>query len=296
MKELTPAMQDLLAGSVVPALATFWLIHREDGVTYGFTDWSDVVIAEGVTYYAKSGLSRTAVMARVDLSVPGFETTGFISSEAITDDDIRAGKFNGATLLNFIAVPTDVDFATYGKIALPGLRVGEITLRDGLWVAEVRGIGYALTQSYVELFMPICRAEFGDARCGVDLVPLTDTGTVTALVTGDRLFTVELDSLNAQGRYMFGLLTWTSGLNDGASMEVRNWSGGDAATGNITLFMSMAAPVAVADTFQLVPGCDKTYSPTTGQGCYVWENTVRFRGEPFVPGQTFLFDYGVATT
>src|SRR3954469_651020 len=128
MKLIPPAMQALLAGPVVPALATFWLIYREDGVAFGFTDWSDVVIAEGVTYRARSGLSRTALQSRVDLSVPGFELTGFINSAELTDDDIRAGRYNGATILNWIAVPTDPDFVTYSKIALPGLRVGEISL------------------------------------------------------------------------------------------------------------------------------------------------------------------------
>ncbi len=295
MKDLTTNMKNLLAGKVVPALATFWKIKRADGVLLGFTDWSEAVIASDVKYHARTGMSRSAIQARADLSPPGFQATAMVASALITDDDIRAGKYDGATIANFMAVPTDtVDFPTYGIIQLPGYRIGEITLTDGIYTAEIRGIGYALQQAFVELFMPVCTAEFGDARCKKDLAPITDTGVVTSVVTPNRLFAASLSTLNAGGKYMFGLIEFTGGANIGTSMEIRNWTGGGGASGNFLLYFSVPRPIAIGDSFKAIPGCDKTYNQTAGQGCYQWSNTDNFRGFPFVPGMNFLFDYGVA--
>ncbi len=142
--------------------------------------------------------------------------------------------------------------------------------------------------------MPVCAAEFGDARCKKDLAPLTDTATVTAIVTTNRLITVALATTHAGGKYMFGLVTFTSGLNIGASMEIRSWTGGTGTTGNLLLYASLPQAIAIGDNLSVVPGCDKAFNKDFGQGCYQWDNTDNFRGFPMVPGMNFLFDYGVA--
>lgn len=294
MKSISSAMQALLNQKSIPALATFWSVARKDGVVFGFTDWSETITAGGTTYRAKSGMTRSAIQQRADLSVPGFEATAIISSSDITDDDIDNGKYDGATVTVFMAVPTDVNFATYGTIPLPGYLIGQMTVKDGLYTAEVRGIGYKLQQTYIELFNPLCTADFGDARCKKDLGPLTDTGTVTAIVTPNKVVSVNLNSVNGSGAYVFGLVTFTSGAANGTSIEVSGWTGGTSASGNLAFYLPPATTIQVGDTFSIVPGCDKSYVPgAAGQGCYQWANTDNFRGFPFIPGMQFLTDYGV---
>lgn len=293
MKQITGAMSALLAKNSIDYLSMFWTVTRADGVVLGFTDFDQDVTVGGVTYEAESGFSRSAIQQQVDLAIPNFDVTGIVSSDRITDEDIRAGLYDGATILIFMAVPTDANFAAYGTIPLPGYYLGEIKIQDGIYTCECRGIAYALTQSFIEVFTPTCRADFGDPRCKKNLALLTDTGTVTAVVN-NSFFAATLDTGNGAGFYNFGLVTWNTGNNAAASMEVQQWSGGNTLIGTLVLYLPMGKTIQVGDTFTIVAGCDKSYNPNPGnQGCYLWSNTDNFRGEPFIPGLNFLFDYGI---
>lgn len=295
MRNISANMQALLASDAIPALATFWLLTRKDGISFGFTDWSEDVIYQGVTFRADGGTTRSAVQQRVDLSVPSFDISGILSSPEITDEDIRAGKYDNARIKSWMAVPTDANFGFYGTIPLPGAFLGEITIRDGVYTAEIRGLSYALQQSFVETYTPTCQADFGDSRCKLNLEPFRDGGRITSVASPNKVIAVALDSTNAAGRYTFGLITFTSGRNKGSSVEIRAWTGGTGTSGNLTLYLPSGMPLEIGDTFTVLPGCDKSFNPTTGQGCYQWNNTDNFRGFPFIPGVNFLLDYGIAT-
>jgi uncharacterized phage protein (TIGR02218 family) len=191
-------------------------------------------------------------------------------------------------------------FPLYSTIPLPGHFIGEMTQMDGIVKVEIRGLGYVLQQSFVELFTPLCVADFGDARCKKDLAPFTDTGLISAIPLPGKVLTLELNTTNALGRYKNGLITFTSGENEGASVEVAGWTGGSSLTGNLALFTPVGAPLRIGDTFSIVPGCDKSFLSNekgdgTQMGCYQWNNTDNFRGFPYIPGMQFLFDYGVQT-
>lgn len=295
MKTISGAMATLLASEDISALSMFWTVTRADGTVLGFTDYDQDVNDGVVTYEAAAGYSRSAIQQQVDLAVPNFDVTGIITSDRITDEDIRAGLYDGATILIFMAVPTDTGFATYGKIPLPGYYMGEIKIQDGIYTCECRGIAYALSQSFIEVYTPNCRVDFGDAKCKFNLASVTDTGTVSGTANNAN-FDVTLNSTNAGGKYAFGLITWNTGLNAGVSMEVQTWTGIPSQTssaGGVQLYLPMGKTVTIGDTFTIVAGCDKTFNPNTGQGCYQWNNTDNFHGEPYIPGLNFLFDYGI---
>lgn len=77
------------------------------------------------------------------------------------------------------------------------------------------------------------------------------------------------------GHFDFGVITFTSGLNTGLSMEVRQY-----VPGQITLVLPMPYACAIGDDYELVAGCDKLHTT-----CQVkFSNLVNFRGEPHVPG------------
>jgi len=75
--------------------------------------------------------------------------------------------------------------------------------------------------------------------------------------------------------YTYGVLTWTTGLNDGRSMEVKLHS-----SAVMTLQLAMPYAVQVGDEFTVTPGCDKTEATCKT----TYSNLVRFRGFPDVPG------------
>lgn len=77
------------------------------------------------------------------------------------------------------------------------------------------------------------------------------------------------------GYFDYGLITFTSGLNIGLSMEVKNY-----APGVIVLQLPMPYAVAPGDAYTMIAGCDRTL-PTCRDR---FANVVNFRGEPYLPG------------
>lgn len=282
MRHVSPAMQALLNSDAVPALATFWLITRIDGVQLGFTDWTNDIRTGGVTYQSSPGGSRSAAQQRVDLAVPSMEVTSIIAE--VSDEDIRAGKYDGATCRIFVAVPTDKDFLTYGVIVLPGAYIGQVKTEDGVYVAEIRGLTYALSQSFVEVYTPTCRADFCDARCKLSAATFS-VATTIAVVGSQQVFQPTAIPFSPPGTGLqFGVCNFTSGKNKGFSIEISAWD-----TVSATLYLPAPFPMTAGDTVTLLNGCNKTLS-----NCTQYNNVINFRGEPAIPGMNFLFDYGNA--
>ncbi len=78
------------------------------------------------------------------------------------------------------------------------------------------------------------------------------------------------------GHFDYGLITFTSGLNNGLKMEVQAY-----APGTITLRLPMPYQALAGDTYSLVAGCGKRFI----EDCKTrFNNVVNFRGEPHLPG------------
>lgn len=296
MKILSAAMMGVLAAETLTGLATFWKITRRDGAVLGFTDWSSDIIASGVTYYAQSGFSRSALSQRTDLAVPNMEISAILSNSLITEADLRAGRYDFAKCSVWMAVPSDTNFATYGTIPLPGAYIGEVRIEDGVFIADVVGLAWLLQQTFIELMTPLCNADLGDARCsgagngndGVILSTVTDTGSVTSIyVTGIDIIVSTSGAHNtAPFTYNNGLLTWTSGNNNSLQQEVKATynSGGT----HIVFQLPATFPIQAGDTFTVTAGCDKA----VGTCKNTFNNLKNNRGFPLIPGLSLLYDYG----
>jgi len=285
VKSITPELAAHLAGDSI-TICKLWKVTRRDSTVMGFTDLDrDIQYDDGadnITYAAITGMDASATEQNSDMSVSNAEITAFLSSDSITDTDIRAGIYNYAQL--------EVRIVNYNDLTMGDLKVlkgtfGQVTMMNGQFTVEARGLAFYLSTIIGQTFGPQCRADLGDARCTIDLSSLTQTGTVTA-VTNLKNFTASGLSAVA-GYFSGGVITWTSADNSGYSMEVSTWDGTDA----ISLFLSMAFPIQVGDTFTIEPGCDKSIA--TCQTKFV--NIVNFRGEPFIPGQDAILDYPNAT-
>lgn len=87
-----------------------------------------------------------------------------------------------------------------------------------------------------------------------------------------------VSSAIASGYYAGGLVTWqASATNSTYSMEVKTY-----ASGRIELREAMPYAIMTGDVFQIYPGCLKRLSEDCADK---FDNTVNFRGEPFVPGE-----------
>ena len=81
-----------------------------------------------------------------------------------------------------------------------------------------------------------------------------------------------------------GKLTWTSGLNNGASIEVKS-----VGSSTLGLTLPMANDISIGDTFNISSGCDKNFNSATG--CSFYNNRINFRGYPHIPGMDKIMDY-----
>lgn len=270
MKTQLPALLAHRQGGST-TLAWCWKITRRDAQVFGFTSVDKDLVIGGVTYKAATGITPSAVESQVDLAVPNLEVAGILDSDAITEADIEAGLWDAADVEIFEVNHADL---TQGAMTLRVGTTGEVSAGANSFKAEVRGLAQLLQQSIGEVYAAACPANLGDARCQVDLGPLTETGAVTD-VTDRRIFT---DSSRTETADWFGggVLTWTSGNNSGLSMEVAQYNG----AGGILLHLPMPRDLQVGDTYSIVPGCRKRRTEDCKNK---FNNVVNFRGFPDVP-------------
>lgn len=276
MKSISSGLADHIAGDVT-SLATCWRIARRDGVVLGFTTHDRALVIDNVTYRAASGFSPSAIAASNAFSVDNLDVAGALSSSAITEVDLRDGWFDFAKIEIFQVNWEDL---TQGKLDLVSGRLGEVSITDHRFTAEIRGLAQSLQQPVGEVYSPECRADLGDRRCKIDLAGFTLTGLVTA-ATSNRAFT-DTDRSETDGWFDYGLLTWNTGANAGLSVEVKSFAGGV-----FTLFDAMPAAIDVGDRYSVHAGCDKRFATCKTK----FANVLNFRGEPFVPGPDSMLDY-----
>lgn len=286
MKQIPTALASHLAGPVT-TLATCWDILRRDGRGFCFTDHDRDLLVDGTTYLSRHGYSRSALSSEAALSVDSLDVEGLFEADAITEADMRAGLFDHAEVRLFL-----VNWANpaMGRLRLRRGWLGEVIVTEaGQFRTELRGLTQALQQQIGELFSPECRADLGDARCKVDLGPLTQAGTVTAVEDRGRFISVLTTGPSRDDDWFAGgVLAWTSGPNAGRAGEIRTWS---SAANRITLYLPPGLAISPGDGFSLTPGCDKRF-PTCRTR---FANALNFRGEPYLPGLDAALRYPDAT-
>jgi len=254
----------------VTALAICWQLTLVGGTVMGFTDHIDDLVISGVTYKAATGISPSAIETKDRFSVDNLDVAGILDSTAITEADIMAGKYDFAEILIFMVNVTDL---SQGMIIHRRGWLGEVSLKNGQFIAEVRGLAQKLSQNIGELYSPTCRAVFGDTRCKVNLASFTFGGTVNT-VTSRQVF-ISNAMTQAAGYFSSGEIQWLTGANAGRRMEIKEFS-----NKQFTLALPMPNTIAVSDTFNAIAGCDKTFANCVAK----FNNAVNFRGEPHVPG------------
>lgn len=279
MKQLSTDLKNHIAGEVT-TLATCWKITRCDNTVQGFTSHDQNITYDSVTYKASTGFTPSAIDNSTELNVDQLNVEGILSSGDISEDDIRAGRYDFAEIEIFQLNYADT---AQGVMQLRRGWLGEVKFHSDYFMAEVRGLTQLLSQRIGELYSPSCRATLGDARCGVNLASYTKIGSVTTATS----ITEFIDSARNEvdGLFDFGTIIFTSGANNGVSVEVKEYSL-DASGGHIILALPLPFELTIGDTYEMIAGCDKTI--TTCHDRY--NNVTNFRGEPSVPGMDRMLE------
>jgi hypothetical protein len=180
-KAISTALKTHLAGAVT-TLATCWQIIRLDGAVFSFTSCDRDLVIEGTTYSSIIGFSRTAIISGSTGQVDNLEVIGMFAEGGVTEQDMKNGLFYWATIYVFIVNWADL---TQGILRMRRGWLGETTrLPNGTFKAELRGLTQALVQETGNVISPLCRADLGDRKCQVPILPGSWTAT-TPKAAGD---------------------------------------------------------------------------------------------------------------
>ncbi len=151
----------------------------------------------------------------------------------------------------------------------------------------MRGLAHELQQPKGRIIQYACDADVGDQRCTLDLddPDFKGTGALTEVADQRRFEVSGLGSFD-QDWLTRGLMTWTSGANDGLKAEVKLHSRRSGVT-TLELWQAMANDVEEGDGFTVTAGCDKSFRTCKSK----FNNGLNFRGFPHVPGVDFSLTY-----
>jgi uncharacterized phage protein (TIGR02218 family) len=286
MRTLPAGMQAHL-DSGATTLCTCWRLVRNNGAVLGFTDHDRPLSFGGVTYEAAAGFTATEIDSSVGLGVDNLEVESVLKSDRLNETDLAAGLFDNAEIEIYRVNWADVA----QRVLLRSGSIGEVSRGQYAFKAEVRGLAHELQQEKGRIFQFQCDADLGDTRCGVDLDSgaFKGSGSVAAL-KGPRSFTASGLGAFANDWFTHGLLTWTSGANDGRSMEVKlhlKHSG----TVTLELWQRMAEGIEPGDDFEIRSGCDKQFATCKAK----FDNIANYRGFPHIPGNDYAISYRTRT-
>ncbi|WP_338722966.1 DUF2163 domain-containing protein [Devosia sp. XK-2] len=257
-----------------------WRVLRSDGIVLGFTDHDLALIVEGTECRPMHGLDGGEVPSRLGQQVETGEVLGILYSDAIAEEDILLGRYDGARVETWL-----LNWAEPGqRVRLRVDTIGEIVREDGLFRAELRSPQQGLNVTRGRMFQGLCDAMVGDQRCGIDLDALGHKGEAMVVGKIDD-FQLRVSGLSGfeEGWFAFGTARWTSGKRSGLSDPVlthRRDADGDV----LGFGQRVGEWCAIGDSLDVHVGCDRRFATCKSK----FANAVNFRGFPHIPGSDFV--------
>lgn len=277
---MIPALRDHLATGHT-TLCRCWALVRRDGAGFGFTDHDTVLSFDGIEFRPDSGLSASAMVQGTGLAVDNTEVLGALSDAAIREDDLAAGRFDGAEvrlwLVNW-ADPAQRDLRFRGTL-------GQIRRGQGAFHAELRGLTEQLNQPRGRVYHRDCAAVLGDARCRFALdTPGFAAEVAIATVEDDRHLVLPGLGDYADRWFDGGRLRVLTGAGAGLEGVVKTARLGADGSHAVDLWEPVRATLAPGDTVRIEAGCDKRAKTCR----FKFANFVNFQGFPHIPGDDWL--------
>lgn len=255
-------------------LAFCWRIERRDGVTIGLTSHDRDLWIDGLRYGAAPGMTPSAVRSGIGLEGEDSDVAGALASDAISEADLMAGRWDGAALELRL---TEWDAPGALWLLLAQGEIGAVARKGSAFTAELIGAAAVLGGPVAPSTSPDCRARLGDRACRVDMAGRRQV----VLATGAEDVVVTVAGLENHA-YAFGSIRWMTGANAGLVQGIID---------NIGEAVTLADPPPFAVTpgtrALLTQGCDRQMATCAGR----FGNAVNFRGEPYLPGMDLLTRY-----
>ena len=256
-----------------------WAITRNDGQTFGFTDHDMELDFEGLVFKASTGLTAATIEQATGLSIDNTEAMGAISDASVREEDIEAGRFDGAEVRAWLVNWTD----PAQRILQFRGSIGELRRAGGAFHAELRGLTDLLNRPLGRIYQKPCTAVLGDRSCRFALdAPGYRAEAEIAALDGTVLH-LRGAGTNDAGWFERGRLDVLDGEAKGlwASVKMDEQTGDDR---SITLWSAIAGGLAVGDRVRLTAGCDKRMSTCRLK----FNNILNFQGFPDLPHEDWV--------
>ena len=171
--------------------------------------WGNIV----QTYLSAAGYTPTNMQSTSDNAVNNADVEGVLTSIGVNREDIIGGRYDFAKLHIFI-----YDWENNVLIKRLGSgHWGEVTIKDGSYVAEFRSLSQQLQQTIGRTYNPECDEQLGGPRCTINIALFTDIGVIIDVPTDNQNFNTITQSTNlvSQGLskiddiYNYGKLLFT---------------------------------------------------------------------------------------
>lgn len=248
-------------------------VKTTDGTLYGYTDLdADITVFDGidtVRYSSREEMSPQNIQTESNFEVDNTDLLGWFDPEM--EKLAVAGKLGMAELTIYRVAyqrpQNGVEIIAYGT-------VGEVDFakdNKGKRKIEFRSLMQQLKQKVNENYSLLCRAQFGDERCGMPFV--WENATVSAVDDVNLKFTLS-GLARPNGWFDFGVIEFTGGDNTSKDLEVESWT----SDGKVILSFVTPYPVQVGDTVRIRRDCGKTSADCMGYG-----NIRNMRAEHLTP-------------
>jgi len=282
MKSYSVQLSSALQKSLTK-LATCMLITRTDNASFGFTTYDKLLSIGGVDYLPAASFNPTDIASTNNLDTDNLTVDGLLDATTITEDDLRAGRWDYAYFRIFQV--NYVDLGMGDKKDRAG-RLGDVTVNRQTFIAELLGLMESYGTIIGKLTQAACRYNLGDADCGYTFVAgdiVTGTiDTAPDFFTLNDLGRTEANRFFNEGSIEFGTGPAGETLLTGLIYEIKSY-----VVGTWTTKHPMAYDATGYD-YTMTRGCDRLFDT-----CRVtFSNVQNFGGEPWLRGPDALVQIG----
>lgn len=250
-------------------------IVDDENTVHGFTNLdARISFDDGlgeVIYLPTQELYPQNIQNTSDMEVDNTELHGWFDKSM--EQLVLAGKFANAEItvyrIAYLAKQYGHEVVAFGTIG----QIDYSADRSGKRKVEWRGFSDYLKDKRNDQYSLTCRNIFGDERCGM---PFVWESTIISSVNDARSrFTVEGLS-RPDHYYTFGLVEFLEGPNEGATLEIEEWS----SDGRIVLSFVTPYPITERLSVRIRRDCDKLHAT-----CVAYGNIVNMNAEHLTPTQ-----------
>ncbi len=279
MKKISSKLQDHLLGELT-SLAMLVKITCINGLEIGLTSHDCNLTYEGFLYHADGAITDIGhVEQSLESTNENISVSGVLSSDLISDKDIRSGHYDYARIDMYLCNWRDL---SAGVVCLKSGWVGEIVMSEGQYKTTFLPFTTYLSKSVGETYTPECRFNLGDNNCSVNCAEYETVGSVTAVT--DRNCFVDVNRFEDSDYFKNACLEFTSGYNSGVSLEVNDWNSN---TNEFHFWLPAPYLISAGDLYKITAGCDKRFLTCKDR----FNNTKNFGGFPYLPGIGKILEY-----